>query len=93
MVTLEEDVEPGERGTLAGTKEIERPIAAGGTVPVRDMLPVNPILPNVTVDVAEPPATMFAGETGPADMEKSGSMRTVMFVVCVRDPLLPEIVI
>lgn len=93
MVAVADVVEPGVSGTLAGANEIEMPTADNGTVPVNDTLPVSPIPPRLIVDVAEPPATTLAGTTGPAHMEKSESTITVRTVVCVKDPLLPVIVI
>ena len=92
-VTTEDVAEPGASVTLDGTNETESPIADTGTVPVNDTLPANPILPMVTVVVAGLPATKFAGVTGPADMEKSGSTITVMNADRDKDPLAPDTVI
>jgi hypothetical protein len=80
-------------GTLEGTNETERPVAEVGTVPVKDTLPVKPMLPSVTVEVAEPPATKFEGVIGPAENEKSGSTITLIDAEDDKDPLVPVTVI
>ncbi len=49
-----------------------RPVTGVAVDPANVMLPVNPRLPNVIVDVAEPPATKLAGVAAPALMVKSG---------------------
>ncbi len=49
-----------------------RPVTGVAVDPANVMLPVNPRLPNVIVDVADPPATKLAGVAAPAVMVKSG---------------------
>jgi hypothetical protein len=51
------------------------------------------MLPKVTVEVAEPPATKFEGVSGPAEIEKSGSTITLIDAEFDKDPLVPVTVI
>ena len=60
MVRVEVAEEPGVRLTLVGLGVAARPVAVGEIEVVRDTLPVNPRLPTVIVDVAEPPARKVA---------------------------------
>ncbi len=56
-------------------------VTTGETVAASETLPVKPRLPNVIVDVAEPPATKLAGVAAPALMVKSGVTVTVTMAV------------
>ncbi len=54
-----------------------RPVTGVAVDPANVMLPVKPRLPNVIVDVAEPPAAIVLGLAAPAAMVKSGVTVTV----------------
>jgi hypothetical protein len=66
MVTVLVPREPGVRLTLVGLKVNVIPVAAGRTVAESAMLPVNPRLFMVIVDVALPLAVKLVGRAVPA---------------------------
>ncbi len=72
MVRTEEPVPPAVNATGLVPKVKVRPVTGVGVDAARVMLPVKPRLPNVMVDVADPPATNVAGVAAPAVMVKSG---------------------
>jgi hypothetical protein len=56
MVRVAVELEPGVRLTLVGLTATVNPVAVGDTAADRATVPVNPRLPTVIVEVAEPPA-------------------------------------
>ncbi len=72
MVRTEVPDPPGVNATGLVPKVKVRPVTAVAVDPANVMLPVNPRLFNVMVDVAEPPATKLEGVAAPALMVKSG---------------------
>ena len=60
IVRVEVLLEPGVRLALVGLTATVRPVAVGDTAADRVTLPVNPRLPTVIVEVAEPPARTVA---------------------------------
>ncbi len=77
IVRTEVPVPPGVNATGLVPKVNVRPVTGVAVEPARVMLPVKPRLPNVIVDVADPPATKLAGVAAPAAMVKSGVTMTV----------------
>ncbi len=72
MVRTEVPDPPGVNATGLVPKVNVRPVTGVAVDPANVMLPVKPRLPNVIVDVADPPATKLAGVAAPAVMVKSG---------------------
>lgn len=60
IVSVEVALAPGVRLTLVGLRLAVSPVAVGEAVADSDTLPVNPRLPTVIVDVADPPARTLA---------------------------------
>ncbi len=77
MVRTEVPVPPDVNATGLVPKVNVRPVTGAAVDPANVMLPVNPRLFKVMVDVAEPPATNVAGVAAPAAMVKSGVTVTV----------------
>ncbi len=72
MVNREVPVPPAVNATGFTLKVRVRPVTGVAVDPANVMLPVNPRLFKVIVDVADPPATKLAGVAAPAVMVKSG---------------------
>ncbi len=72
MVRTEVPDPPGVNATGFTLKVSVKPVTGVAVDAAREILPVKPRLPNVIVDVAEPPATNVAGVAAPALMVKSG---------------------
>ena len=75
--------------TLVGVRVQVRPAGVDAetvkaTVPVRPLSAVT-----VIVDVPEPPASIWAGETTPAAIEKSTTVNVIVAVVWLRVPSVP----
>ncbi len=77
MVRTEVPVPPAVNATGLVPKVNVRPVTGVAVDAASEMLPVKPRLPNVIVDVADPPATKLAGVAAPAAMVKSGVTMTV----------------
>jgi len=89
MVRVDVPEDPRVRLILVGANVNVIPVAAGATVADRATLPVKPRLLEVTVEVAEPPATKLAGVAAPTATVKSPTTVTVTVAVCVIAPLVP----
>ncbi len=87
MVRTEVPVPPGVNATGLVPKVNVRPVTGVAVEAANVMLPVNPRLPNVIVEVAEPPATKLEGVAAPAAMVKSGVTVTETVAMWVGTPV------
>ena len=92
IVRMDDPAPPALSATVSGLNVTITPEADDDSEPVRETLPVRPVLPKISEAVEDPPATTLGGVTGPATIEKSASTMKVIVVTEFTEPLVPVIV-